>query len=96
MCGSQVILLNKMSGIESFSSKESDLFSSNVGYLLSQQYTQMSKQRAVPRKQCLQLYRADWLAWLAMLTTVGSGEGLLGGGGGLSASSISSSGSSLI
>lgn len=40
-------------------------------------------------------YRADWLAWLAMSTTEGSGEGLLGGGGGLSGSH-SSNGSSLI
>ena len=48
---------------------------------------------------CLWSYRADWLAWLAMLMTVGSGEGLRGGDGGdggLSASSISSSGSSLM
>ena len=40
---------------------------------------------------------ADWLAWLGVLTMVGSGEGLLWGGGGLSGSSIGSSiGSSLI
>lgn len=44
----------------------------------------------------VQTYRADWLAWPAMLTMVGSGEGLRGGGGGLSASSASSRGSSLI
>lgn len=41
-------------------------------------------------------YRADWLAWLGVLTTVGSGEGLLCGGGGLSGSSASSRGSSLM
>lgn len=40
--------------------------------------------------------RADWLAWLGVLTTVGSGEGLLCGGSGLSGSSGSSRGSSLI
>lgn len=39
---------------------------------------------------------ADWLAWLAILTTVGSGDGLLRGGGGLSHSSSSSTGSSLM
>ena len=41
-------------------------------------------------------YRADWLAWLGVLTTVGSGDGLLCGGGGLYGSSISSRGSSLM
>jgi len=41
-------------------------------------------------------YLADWLAWLAILTTVGSGEGLLAGGGGLSAPSSSSIGSTLM
>lgn len=41
-------------------------------------------------------YRADWLAWLGVLTTVGSGDGLLCGGGGLSGSSDSSRGSSLM
>lgn len=45
---------------------------------------------------CWQTYRADWLAWLGVLTTVGSGEGLLCGGGGLSGSSDSSKGSSLM
>lgn len=45
---------------------------------------------------CRQTYRADWLAWLGVLTTVGSGEGLLCGGGGLSGSSVSSRGSSLM
>ena len=48
------------------------------------------------RNQCLQTYRADWLAWLGVLTMVGSGEGLLCGGGGLSGSSVSSRGSSLM
>lgn len=42
-------------------------------------------------------YLADWLAWLGMLTTVGSGEGVLrGGGGGLSQFSSSSTGSCLM
>lgn len=41
-------------------------------------------------------YLADWLAWLGVSTTVGSGDGLLGGGGGLSGSSASSRASSLI
>lgn len=45
---------------------------------------------------CVLTYRADWLAWLGVLTIVGSGEGLLWGGGGLSGSSVSSSGSSLM
>lgn len=47
-------------------------------------------------EQSNQSYRADWLAWLGVLTTVGSGEGLLCGGGGLSGSSGSSRGSSLM
>ena len=42
------------------------------------------------------LYLADWLAWLGVSTTVGSGDGLRGRGGGLSGSSASSRASSLI
>lgn len=56
----------------------------------------MKDYRFFLKKECLQTYRADWLAWLAMLMMVGSGEGLRGGDGGLSGSSISSIGSSLI
>ena len=41
-------------------------------------------------------YRADWLAWIGMSTGFGSGEGLLNTGGGLSFSSLSSIGSSLM
>lgn len=41
-------------------------------------------------------YRADWLAWMGMSTGFGSGEGLLNTGGGLSFSSLSSIGSSLM
>lgn len=47
-------------------------------------------------QECCKTYRADWLAWLGVLTIVGSGEGLLCGGGGLSGSSDSSRGSSLM
>ena len=42
------------------------------------------------------LYRADWLAWIGMSTGLGSGEGLLNTKGGLSFSSLSSIGSSLM
>lgn len=45
---------------------------------------------------CFQTYRAAWLAWLGVSTMLGSGEGLLCGGGGLSGSSNSSTGSSLM
>lgn len=41
-------------------------------------------------------YRADWLAWIGMSTGLGSGEGLLNTGDGLSVSSLSSIGSSLM
>jgi hypothetical protein len=41
-------------------------------------------------------HRADWLAWIGMSTGLGSGEGLLKTGGGLSLSSLSSIGSSLM
>ena len=41
-------------------------------------------------------YRADWLAWIGMSTSFGSGEGLLRTGIGLSISSLSSIGSSFM
>lgn len=49
----------------------------------------------LPRSRTL-WNRADWLAWMGMSTGFGSGDGLLSTGGGLSFSSLSSIGSSLM